>query len=124
MCSPKESGDFKYDELVTLLDNVLKPRSHILLARQKFFERTQKPTESASEFFLGLKELAAGCGYRDEAFNEMVRDKFISGLKDPGLREAVLKVDGKTAEDVLKEPQMYEIVHKPPQSSFNKFSGK
>ena len=54
--------------------------------------------------------MAASCDFNKIVYNEMIRDKFVSGIGNRHVKEVVVRADNPTAEEALEEAQMVESI--------------
>lgn len=91
LCSPVEPETKSFDDLVTLVENHLNPKSSEIAERMKFRACQQSPTDTINEYLLRLKKLAATCKFKgQEALEENLRDQFIYGLRNDKYRQRLL----------------------------------
>ena len=62
----------KFKEYVT-------PKSNVIFACYKFYNRVQGPNEPCDQFVTDVKLLVKGCGYPSTIEDEMVRDRLVHG---------------------------------------------
>lgn len=82
--TPEEASD--YETVKRRLDAHFVARRNIIFERAKFNQRQQETGESVDNFHTTLHCLAEHCGY-GTLHDEMVRDRFVVGLKDKRLSE-------------------------------------
>ena len=70
----------KFREYVT-------PKSNVIFARYKFYNRTQGPSETVDSFMTDVKLLAKDCGFPPEIIDEMIRDRLVYGTNSHKVRE-------------------------------------
>ena len=78
---PKDPADCTYDEIKTALRTHFKPKVILIYERFKFHSRSQKTSESVSDFVAALKELAHTCEF-GATLNDTLRDRFVTGLSN------------------------------------------
>ena len=66
------------------------PKKNQVFSCYVFQKRDQNNTESTDKYITELKILVKPCGYLSES--EMVRDKIVSGVRNPKLREKLLAI--------------------------------
>ena len=73
--------DTKYETLVSKLTEYFIPQRNVIHKRCVFQSRQQLANESVEEFVRELKTIAVHCEYKEQT-NEMVRDRFVMGVRD------------------------------------------
>ena len=81
LVSPKVPKECSVNELVEVLNNHCKPQVIVIYERFKFYRRCREPHKTIASFTAALKSLAATCDFGDR-LEEMLRDKFVMGLKE------------------------------------------
>ena len=89
LLSPKDPADCTYDEIKTALRTHFKPKVILIYECFKFHSRSQKPSELVSDFITALKELAHACEF-GATLNDMLRDKFVTGLSNDKTQHTLL----------------------------------
>ena len=89
LLSPKDPADCTYDEIKTALRTHFKPKVILIYERFKFHSRSQKPSESVSDFVAALKELAHTCEF-GATLNDMLRNRFVTGLSNAKIQHTLL----------------------------------
>ena len=89
---PKRIQDASYAEIVAVLTTHYKPKLLILYERFQFNSRVQRASESISDFLAALRDLARTCSY-GSALDDMLRDRFVVGLKDQTVQRTLLTMD-------------------------------
>ena len=64
--------------------------------RAQFTRYQQRPGESVVQFLSTLRELARKCEFKDDQFDERVRDQFAAGCTNDRIRERLLQEPGTT----------------------------
>lgn len=82
LIAPAKPADKNFDELKSVLSKHLNPKPLIIPARHTFLNRKQQENESISSFMAELRNLAVTCSYSDDILNIMLRDVFVSGLRN------------------------------------------
>ena len=77
--------DTDYASLVSKLTYYFIPKRNIIHERCIFQDRTQNSSETVEEFVRDLQTRAIHCEYTDA--NEMIRDRFVMGIKDPSVKQ-------------------------------------
>uniref|UniRef100_A0A3B5QZY7 Gypsy retrotransposon integrase-like protein 1 n=1 Tax=Xiphophorus maculatus TaxID=8083 RepID=A0A3B5QZY7_XIPMA len=107
--TPQEASE--YETVKGRLDAHFVARRNIIFERAKFNQRQQETGESIDGFHTALHCLAEYCGY-GTLHDEMVRDRFVVGLRDKRLSEQ-LQMDAElTLEKALNRARQSELVKK------------
>ena len=73
----------------------------VIFNRALFTRSLQRPGESILQYLSTLREMARKCDFRDDQFDERVRDQFAAGCANDRIRERLLQEPGtKTLEDL------------------------
>ncbi|XP_025999271.1 uncharacterized protein K02A2.6-like [Astatotilapia calliptera] len=107
--TPEEASD--YETVKRRLDAHFVARRNIIFERAKFNQRQQETGESVDNFHTALHCLAEHCGY-GTLHDEMVRDRFVVGLKDKRLSEQLQMDPELTLEKALNRARQSELVKK------------
>lgn len=107
--TPEEASD--YETVKRRLDAHFVARRNIIFERAKFNQRQQETGESVDSFHTALHCLAEHCGY-GTLHDEMVRDRFVVGLKDKRLSEQLQMDPELTLEKALNRTRQSELVKK------------
>ncbi|KAG8174307.1 hypothetical protein JTE90_010933 [Oedothorax gibbosus] len=79
----------KFDTVIDRFDKHFAPSTNTVIARYKFFNCRQQPSESIDSFINNLKTLAKDCKFEDQE-ESLVRDLLIMGIKDVNVKEKLL----------------------------------
>lgn len=77
------------DRILAALEASHQPRSNIIYQRFQFHQTVQNAADTVDDFVNKLRELAEQCGFEDR-LEEMVRDRFIIGLKNKEIQTELL----------------------------------
>ena len=100
----------KVEELNKTLWDDFEPEPIVISERYYFYKRVQKEDETLAEYIAAIRKLAINCefkGFLDEA----IRDKFVCGLHNAGIRKKLLTEKNltlKTAIDIGKSMKCAE----------------
>ena len=72
------------------------PCKNVPFERYRFNRRTQEPGETYDQYRTALRKLAEGCEFQTITLGEILRDRFIFGIKDDKVRERLLLVSNLT----------------------------
>ena len=103
LATPDKPTDLKYAALLELAKKHYNPPPSVIMQRYKFNSRNQKPDESISTYVVELRKLTEFCN-SGESINDMLRDKFVSGLHNTRTQHRLL------AEKALTFAKAQEIV--------------
>ena len=78
------------DVILTKLNEYFEPKWNTIFERYVFNSRSQKADESFDQFLNELRKLAATCQFGTFE-DEMLRDRIVTGLRDHGHRERLLR---------------------------------
>ena len=102
-CTPGQPSERTYDELVKLITDNLAPAPSNLSEGYAFSNLKQEAGETLSMYMARLMDKANNCDF-GTFYDRMVKDRFIYGLKNEKIRQALLgKSDLDTAAKALKE---------------------
>lgn len=92
LCTPEVITDKSYDELIAKLDGYYDSSVNSVNESVKFDLRMQQEHESVNEYIVAISDLSINCGFGngDALFNRL-RNRLITGVRDGGIREALLK---------------------------------
>ena len=102
LCLPASPGSMKFSELTTLLSQHFRIKTSRTTATFLFRQCSQGPTETVTEFAHKLKNKSVDCDF-DAFLDRALRDQFIAGLRDIGLKKTILTkpdADVKTFQNV------------------------
>ena len=80
--------DFK--TVLKKFEDYFLPKRNIIYERSIFHSRSQQATEMAEQFYADLNVLLKKCEYKDGMKSEMLRDRFVIGLKDTEIQKKTL----------------------------------
>ena len=86
----------KFDKVVKAFRDYCHPHKNILYERHKFCSLKQEDSESIDAYNTRLKVQIDHCDYKREGWpeavkTEMIRDKFVFGIRDENLKECLLR---------------------------------
>lgn len=91
LAAPTKPTELEYKQLRELTMKHYNPRPSVIMQRYKFNARTQQPGESISTYVAELRKLTEFCDFGD-SLNDMLRDKFVSGLRNTKTQHRLLFV--------------------------------
>ncbi|XP_054723430.1 uncharacterized protein K02A2.6-like [Uloborus diversus] len=102
LLSPDNPSDKNFAELKQVLKDHLNPKALIIPSRHMFINRKQQEGESISNYIAQLRSLAIPCDYKENMLNTMLRDVFVSGLRDRNILDRLFQEDDIDLEKTLK----------------------
>ena len=103
----KEHERVKYEDVKKYFDLYFIGKKNVIYERAKFNLRIQLEEEMVNEFVTQLQLLAAPCEY-GTLRDELVRDRFVVGLKDKKLSEALQMEPNLTLEQAIQKAKQKE----------------
>ncbi|KAI5746646.1 hypothetical protein M8J77_005896 [Diaphorina citri] len=111
---PSDPKDKSYEELSSILKNLLDGQKNIYVEQHKFISRVQSDSESVQEYCVALRNMTVNCNFIcdcgkliDELFLKL---QFIRGLKDPEIRQKLLLDEyGVTFDAIVKKASAIEL---------------
>lgn len=100
VCAPKKPGETPLKEIITKMEQFLKPKVSVTVLRQRFRERKQEERESVIQFMAALRHLARECRFKEE--EEALRDQFIMGIKSKAIKIALFKIEQLTLDNAIR----------------------
>ena len=88
-CIPEVPSAKTYKDLVDILKTKLAPGTNVVSEQYKFSQIKQESTETLACFMARVKESASACAFQTQ-FDSMVRNRFITGLRDDKIRTSLL----------------------------------
>ncbi|GBM00450.1 Transposon Ty3-I Gag-Pol polyprotein [Araneus ventricosus] len=93
LLAPDLPSDQNLDKLKNVLKQHLTPKPLIIPSRHKFLNRKQNEGESINSYIAELRALAINCDCDSNMLNIMLRDVFVSGLRDKGVLDRLFEED-------------------------------
>ncbi|XP_071055079.1 putative autophagy-related protein 11 [Onthophagus taurus] len=106
-----EDNDRTLENIKKKFDEYFKPKLNVTYERHVFFNRKQKENESYEEYITILKTLSSTCKF-GTLKDELVKDIFVSGIKDAEARENLLKMSNLNIEKALELCRVRELASK------------
>ena len=104
LTAPEKPSSKKVEELNVLLGEHFEPKPIVIAERYKFYSRVQQADEPLSNLVADIRKLAIHCDF-ENFLGQALRDKFVCGLHDAGIRKRLLtekKLNFSTAVSVAK----------------------
>ena len=111
LAAPNKPTDMDYKVLLELTMKHYNPRPSVIMQRYKFNATTQQPGESISSYVVELRKLTEFCDF-GESLNDMLRDKFVSGLRNTKTQHRLLSEKGLTFAKAQEIAQAMELADK------------
>ena len=96
------------DCLLRKFRELCNPQSNVSMERHLFFTRNQKPGETIDTYINDLKQKARSCEF-GTLNDDLVRDKFVSGVVSDQLRRVLVKESKLTLQRAIEIGQLDEI---------------
>ena len=94
----------KLDDVLRKFEEHCNPRQNIIFEIYKFKCRNQEAGESGAQYMTELRHAADNCDFGGITTSQIIRDRFVHGLRDPKVRERLLREKDLTLE------RSYEMV--------------
>ncbi|GFS80980.1 uncharacterized protein K02A2.6 [Trichonephila clavipes] len=101
LLAPDIPSDQTLDKLKDALKKHLTPKPLIIPSRHKFLNRKQTAGEGISTYIAELRALAMNCDYDKDMLSIMLRDVFVSGLRDKMILDRLFEEDNINLEKTL-----------------------
>ena len=102
---PDYVRDKSYEDLKRLLQTKLAPPVNTASEQYEFSLRKQEESESLSAFLACIKDKASLCAFGDQ-FQNMVRNRFICGIRSSGIRMQLIS----SCEETATVDRIFELV--------------
>lgn len=102
LLAPENPAEKDFNTLKKVLKDHLSPKALIIPSRHMFINRKQNEGESISNYIAELRSLAIPCEYKEDMLNTMLRDVFVSGLRDRNILDRLFQEDDIDLENTLK----------------------
>ncbi len=94
LAAPHKPRDMEFNDLLELMREQYTSKMLVLRERMRFYSLNQLPGETLTTFDTRLKQSAAKCDF-GSYLDDMLRDRFIIGLRSPDTRRRLLIEDYK-----------------------------
>ena len=101
LISPAKPADKTFTQLVDVLKSHLNPTPIVMAERFKFYNRVQFPAESLHVYLADLRKMTIYCDF-GEFLNDALRDKFVCGMSNSGIRKRLFTEKDLTLEKAVK----------------------
>ncbi|CAB3227362.1 unnamed protein product [Arctia plantaginis] len=99
------------DDIIKRLDAEIIPQKNIIYERYVFFSTVQDEQMDYTNFIRILKERSISCEFKDLK-DEMIRDRFVVGMKDNDFRKRLLRQRDLTLQKVIDEAMTVQETEK------------
>ena len=89
LVAPKKPAEYKFKELVDVLQRHFEPAPLIIAERFHFHKRDQHEGEGVADYAAVLKQYAERCDFA-EFLEQALRDRFVCGLKNSAIQKKML----------------------------------
>ena len=96
-CQPAKISEISYADIKKLMIEKLSPKTNPANEQYKFNIMKQEASENLTMFMARIKEAATTCEFGDQ-YDNMVRNRFITGLRDCKIRTSLIS-DAASATD-------------------------
>ena len=106
---PVTLSNATYSEIETHLISLFSSKKSIIGASVTFLNRKQLPEETIEQFANALNELASHCAYGNCCRDRLLRDAFVSGLRNARIISAIIQdCEAKKFHEVLERAKIIE----------------
>ena len=109
-----------YDEAIGLLNNLYNKPKNEIFARHLLATCKQESGQTLDQFIQKLKSLAKDCNFKNSTATEIrddaIRDSFISGLLDNGVRHCLLEQDSLNLQKAFETARSLELAQQQSQT--------
>ena len=109
--APTKPDTKTYKELIKELSGYFTQDVNEIPERYKFFQESQKSGQSVKDYAVELRRIASKCNF-DTFLEQALRDRFVFGLLDDGLRTHLLKQKKITFKGAYEEAVNWEMAVK------------
>lgn len=107
ICSPDDSCSKSYKDLIKLLKQHLAPKVNVVAERYKYRKCEQAIGQTITEFIIELKASSQSCDF-GTFLQQALRDQFVAGVHNSGLRTKLLTEEGLTFEKAYEIGRSWE----------------
>lgn len=90
LVAPDSPKDKSYEELIEALKKHFEPKPLLIAERFHFHRRYQQAGETVAEFAAELRRLSATCEFKQPFLDEVLRDRFVCGLRSETAQKRLL----------------------------------
>ena len=107
ICSQDDSCSKSYKDLIKLLKQHLAPKVNVVAERYKYRKCEQAIGQTITEFIIELKASSQSCDF-GTFLQQALRDQFVAGVHNSGLRTKLLTEEGLTFEKAYEIGRSWE----------------
>ena len=108
LVAPAKQKDKTYEQLKDALLSHLKPKRLVISERFRFHSRKQKEQETVTHFAAAVSHLATTCQFSGDCLQEMLRDRFVCGLRHATTQKKLLTEEKLTYEKAVQIALSFE----------------
>ena len=108
LVAPAKPKDKTYEQLKDALLSHLKPKRLVISERFRFHSRKQKEQETVTHFAAAVSHLATTCQFSGDCLQEMLRDRFVCGLRHAATQKKLLTEEKLTYEKAVQIALSFE----------------
>jgi transposase InsO family protein len=105
----EEGHKTNYSKVTDAFFKFCNPRKNLLFERYQFWQIEQEDDEGIDSYLTRLKAQVVKCEYKKDSEMEMVRDKFVFGLRDEGLIGKMLRESDQELDKIIQIAQASEV---------------
>ncbi|GFO22595.1 30S ribosomal protein s7p [Plakobranchus ocellatus] len=96
-----EDDTTKLEDIVTKFEDFIIGETNETYERYKFNQRNQLPEELTDQFLTALKTLSSTCNFCDCMKESLLRDRLVTGIRNPETRKKLLERRKLTLQDAV-----------------------
>ena len=123
LCEPEGFHGKNIDELLALIQNFYNPRKNVILERFEFNKNKQEVNEPVKDFIIKLKKSATNCKF-ETFLDDMLRDRFIFGVKDTSVQLMLLMESTKNEKLTFAEASKLALATELSESGVSELKGE
>ena len=89
LVSPKKPQEFKFAEIVEIVQKHHDPKPSVIVQRYRFNSRNRRAGESVATYIAELRHLSEHCEF-GSTLNQMLRDRLVCGVEEPKIQRRLL----------------------------------
>ena len=89
LVSPKKPQEFKFAEIVEIVQKHHNPKPSVIVQRYRFNSRNRRAGESVATYIAELRHLSEHCEF-GSTLNQMLRDRLVCGVEEPKIQRRLL----------------------------------
>ena len=108
LVAPSKPKEKSFKELKGSLLRHLKPKQLVISERFRFHSRKQREGETVTQFAAAVSHLAIACRFPEDCLQEMLRDRFVCGLRSASTQKKLLTEENLMYEKAVQIAVSYE----------------